>query len=134
MLEARLYRDTHLPDATLGSLVVGGQFFRTIERPWLDNAANVSCIPVGEYDCDFMARSGSGKYKNCWWLRSVPDRSGVLIHNGNLARHSRGCIILGLRRGWIGRDAAVLNSRSAMAALLDIVGPDPMRLIIEGEK
>lgn len=131
MTKATLYRDMFLPEATLGSLMVGGIWFRTIERPWLNNCSNVSCIPEGVYRADYVERSGSGKYRKVWWLRAVPGRSGVLVHSGNLASHSRGCIILGSRRGFLRGQPAVLGSKTAMAALYDLVGPNGLRIEIQ---
>lgn len=131
MIKVRMYRDVFLPEATLGSFLVGGQWFRTIERPWADNTPNVSCIPEGIYRADYVERSGSGKYRKVWWLREVPGRAGVLVHHGNLAAHSRGCIILGVRRGFLRGQPAVLNSKSALAALYALVGPNPFEIEIQ---
>lgn len=122
-MKAILFRDVLLPEATLGSLLIAGRWFRTLERPWQDNQPNVSCIPAGEYECHFVERSASGKFRNVWWIRNVPERSGILFHSGNTVSASRGCPLLGLRRGWIAGMPAVLNSRSGMAELLRVVGP-----------
>ncbi len=114
------YRQTK--DYTLGWLVVKGEVFYTIERPWLNNKQNVSCIPTGDYKFKFLAKSGSGKYRNVYHVTGVTGRSGVLIHNGNLVSHSRGCIIIGSRLGTLGGKTAVLGSRSALRRLVKQVG------------
>lgn len=117
-------RDTH----TLGVFVVGGQKFYTIERPWLDNRRNISCIPTGTYWVDYLPRSASGKYKKCYHVKSVPNRGGILIHNGNLVRHSKGCIIFGLKPGNLGGQRAVLSSRTALRKLRQIIGEERFTL------
>ena len=113
-------------------MVAGEQLLYTIERPWLDNARNISCIPEGEYLVNFMARSASGKYRNVWHLQNVPGRGGILIHNGNLVAHSRGCLILGSKPGTLGGNPAVLGSRPALRKLQSIVGRESFKLHIIG--
>jgi hypothetical protein len=48
----------------------------------------------------------------------VPNRSDILFHAGNTKNDTRGCILLGLMFGTLGTQAAILSSRSAMAAFL----------------
>lgn len=107
-----------------------GNVLYTIERPWLDNRTNISCIPPGEYLTTFMKRSSSGKYRDVWHVQSVPGRSGILIHNGNLVRHSRGCLILGSSKGSLGGKPAVLGSRTALRNLQNEMGQEPFLLEI----
>lgn len=132
MIEAFLIRDVRSPRHTLGVFIVNGQRFSTIERTWLNNKRNTSCIPSGRYLCKFMKRSASGKYKNCYHVQSVQDRSGILIHNGNLASHSKGCIILGIKRGFLNGKRAVLASKSAMSKLARITKKKDFYLTITG--
>ena len=115
--EYELIRDEYRETCTLGSLTVNDAVFETLEPPWKDNRQNLSCIPEGRYLCRFLKRSASGKYKNCFHVTKVPDRVGILIHNGNLPTHTLGCIILGSRRGWLANKRAVIASRAAMARL-----------------
>lgn len=112
-----LVRTKYTDSCTLGVLIVGGCMFHTIEPPWRNNRRNVSCIPTGQYLCTYLPRSASGKYRKVYHIRNVNNRSGVLIHNGNLARHSRGCVILGLKKGRLGGLFAVLRSRMALTKL-----------------
>jgi basic membrane lipoprotein Med (substrate-binding protein (PBP1-ABC) superfamily) len=115
---------------TLGVLVVGDTKFYIIERPWLNNQRNISCIPSGTYQVDYLARSASGKYKKCYHVRNVPNRGGILIHNGNLVKHSKGCLINGKRAGFIAGARAVLSSRTAMRELHKLIGPNSFTLEI----
>lgn len=115
--EFELVRDEYRDSCTLGKLTINDHSFETLEPPWKNNQRNVSCIPEGRYLCKFLERSASGKYKECFHIQGVPDRVGILIHNGNLPTHTLGCVILGSRRGWLANKRAVLASRTAMAQL-----------------
>lgn len=111
--QAVLMRYAYLETCTLGLLFVGQEMFHILEPPWLNNAPNASCIPKGTYPLQFLKQSGSGKYSNVYWVRNVPGRSGILIHNGNTVDHSLGCMIIGMRKGTLGGQKAVLNSVTA---------------------
>jgi hypothetical protein len=99
---------------TIGIMIAGSSIYWTLEPPWRNNRRNVSCIPKGEYDCVYLPRSASGKYRNVYHVTGVQGRSGILIHNGNLPNHTLGCILLGKRTGKLSGSTAVLNSRTAM--------------------
>lgn len=131
-MEAYLVRDIRNANYTLGVFIINGNQFATIERAWLENKRNESCIPQGRYLCKFLPRSASGKYKNCYHLQNVKDRSGILIHNGNLASHSKGCIILGSRRGFLNGKRAVLSSKTAMTKLASITKRKDFYLTVTG--
>ena len=133
-MEAVLYRHKLTSMYTIGKLVYGDTIHATIERPWLGNAANISCIPSGSYTCKFIKRSASGKYRNVYHIIGVPGRSGILIHAGNLVRHSRGCVILGTRHGKLVNRQAVLNSRSAVKSLADHFKGEDFILHVIGER
>lgn len=116
---------------TFGRLLgdtVGRSVLYTIERPWLDNQPNISCIPVGSYDCAW-----------CWsrkllrWtylLADVPDRAGIRIHSANLSSQLNGCIAVGERRGWLDGRKAVLLSAPAVSSLATSLDYKPFRLEI----
>lgn len=124
---------TYYPGHTFGTLVIGGETFHTIERPWLDNQRNVSCVPAGSYRAIFLPRSASGKYRRVWHLKPVDDRTGILVHNGNLVRHTKGCLILGNSKGTLAGQPAVLSSKPAMRRLLNLIGQNEFNLEIIGE-
>jgi len=122
---------TYTNNATLGVLrLPSGAELRTIERPWLDNAANVSCYPPGIYYCAWLERSGSGKYKRVWHVQNVPGRSGILFHAGNLVRHSLGCTLVGIRHGTLGGLPAVLSSGEGLNIMRAELGGRDFILII----
>jgi hypothetical protein len=129
---AFLIRDYVGKDCVMGTLYLDGEVFQTLEPPWKDNARNVSCIPSEVYQCDFMPRSSSGKYRNVYHVKRVQGRSGILIHNGNVVNHTKGCLILGTKRGQLYNQKAVLNSRTAMNKLARILKKQPFNLLILG--
>jgi hypothetical protein len=116
------------------TLIAKGEEFHLIERPWLDNQTNISCIPAGEYHCTFLERSASGKYKNIYHIQNVPGRIGVLIHNGNLAIQSKACPLIGKRRGRLAGKPAVLNSLTALYEFVELMEREDFILKIIGEQ
>ena len=117
MKTAYLYRYQKTDTLTRGYLFIDTIWLHTLERPWQNNEINVSCIPSGEYYVDFLKKSASGKYRNVFHVINVPGRSGVLIHNGNIVDHTKGCILVGTKPGILVNQPAVLGSRSAMRQL-----------------
>lgn len=61
----------------------------TLERPWLDNAVGLSCIPPGTYQ---VIQNSELKP---WRLQNVPGRTLIDIHAGNTIADIEGCIALG---------------------------------------
>ena len=101
----------------------GNFLCNTIERPWLDNAPMVSCIPDGTYPCEPHIKSNNGQ--DVWILDGVPNRTGVLIHTGNTDGDSEGCILVGLQANAEG----VLESQLALQKLKSVL-PSNFTLII----
>lgn len=84
-----------------------GQFLcYTCELPWRNNQHSISCIPVGTYS---VSHYNSPNHPNTWEL-IVPNRSNILIHNGNTENDSQGCILVGNAIGIVNGLPAVLNS------------------------
>ena len=112
---------------TLGMLFAGGRSFYTIEPPWLYNAFRISCIPTGKYIC---IRRKSPRFGWRYWLQDTDPRTYVMIHPGNIAKHTQGCILLGARKGWLGGRRAVLMSRYAVREFEEHLGRRPFELEI----
>lgn len=127
-----LIRDKCSKKATQGILIARGKMFYTLENPWLDNKRNVSCFPSGAYNTNFLKRSASGRYRNVYHVTAVPKRSGILIHAGNITKHTKGCLLVGKKRGTLAGQPAILNSRSAIRKLFKTMGPNPFKLIVIG--
>lgn len=81
-------------ECTIGRILIDEEpFGYTIERPWLNNQAFVSCIPANSYR---MVRYNSPSYgPDTWMVGAVPDRTYILVHVANVAINVQGCIGLG---------------------------------------
>lgn len=123
MKKFKLYRLASLPTHTEGVLVgEKGIICQTMERPWLNNERNVSCIPAGEYTATVNMSNRFGKELPL--ILGVAGRSGIRIHAGNRVGDSTGCILPGLRWGTLGSERAVLSSRDAMDLIFDALDGD----------
>lgn len=115
--------------ATLGIMYLNGEeICRTLENPWLNNHPFISCVPKHNY---LVKSYSSAKYPDVWELQDVNDRSKILIHVGNRAEHTEGCILVGLNWGFLGDDLAVLNSRKALDKLREVLNNEFLLKIIE---
>jgi hypothetical protein len=110
---------------------------KTLECPWRDNQKNISCIPSGIYTTTIKY---SPKFGSVYWITNVPNRSGILIHSGNLAgdvskgykTHVNGCILLGREHGYLGDQRAILNSRVTVSSFKSIMANQTFQLQILG--
>jgi len=113
-----LLRTDTSDQGTFGILVFGDEFVYTGELPWRENKPNLSCIPEGRYT---MRLRVSPRYGRVFEIGDVPDRSYILLHQGNFCGDTslgyrtnvRGCVLLGIKRGSLGGQKAVLSSRMA---------------------
>jgi hypothetical protein len=108
---------TYFPDGTNGTLVCEGRFLcSTIELPWKQNEARVSCIPEGKY---FIRKRYSAKFKWHMEVVDVKNRSLILFHPANNAlRELNGCIAPVTKLSGPGLG---LMSRKAFSKLKDLV-------------
>ena len=90
MMELHLQRSYHAM-GTNGILSFNSQpLCYTIELPWRNNLRMQSCIPEGRYQLVFRY---SVRHKVHLQLKSVPDRTLILIHKANNAsKELKGCI------------------------------------------
>ena len=112
-MQLQLTRFAHYPDRTIGLMELGGRHWYTVERPWLDNAPNISCIPTGEYTMQKVTSPRFGP--DTWEVMDVPGRTHILIHSANWAKQLEGCIAPG--RGLFANLDGVTNSRNALGEL-----------------
>ena len=98
----------------------------TLERPWIGNKRNISCIPEGKYECVLHTSYSKNKIldNKVFKLVNVPNRDNILIHIGNWVTDSQGCILVGIYVS----DNMVCNSTAAMKKLLQRL---PEKFIIE---
>lgn len=139
MNSAVLVRDLGNDQGTLGALYINyKKFCYSIELPDRNNQANYSRIPAGTYKCVWHK---SPRFGWCYLITGVARRSFILIHAANWAGDSKqgyrcnlhGCIGLGMRKGHLAGQKAVLASRLAINKFNRVMGKQPFMLTIVGE-
>ena len=115
-----LIRLVYTDKGTPGVLKLNGEFVcYTLERPWLNNEQNVSCIPEGNYKGRFQA---SGSFPDMrMYFQDIPDRSSVMFHWGNYVHNSKGCPLLGESVNTSG-DMFIANTKSTVLKVEQLVG------------
>ncbi|MDH5573263.1 MAG: DUF5675 family protein [Gammaproteobacteria bacterium] len=140
MREANIYRYQPSDQGTRGILVASGFFCHTLELPWRNNQQNISCIPAGEYECLFVkTRRVIGGMRELYWLKSVPERTGVLKHAGTFAgdkskgyrSHVLGCLLLGYSIGTLENQQAIFQTRRCVREYIEHFQRNPIKLIIQ---
>lgn len=102
---------------TFGVLMDGViPFAVTLERQWLNNRHNKSCIPNGLYTCK---RVQSPRFGDTFEVTGVEGRTHILFHKGNLDEHSRGCVIIAEEFGILNGEPAVLSSGRGYGEFMD---------------
>ena len=88
----------------------------SLERGWLDNKSNISCVPKGTYTV-VLEYSNHFK-KELWELKGVPGRSECKFHEANYWYQLQGCIALGQRLLDLDSDGYydISNSRPTMVS------------------
>ena len=134
MINLLLIRDTFSKESTIGELFLNGErICDTLENPWVDNQRNISCIPEGVYKVRLRLPRESGTREYIHLLvKDVPNRDWILLHRGNTAKDTSGCILVG-----IGTEQDVVhNSTLAMDLLIKEVihlGGENINLIIKNK-
>lgn len=132
-----LFRIEQSVQGTLGILSTNNFWCYTLEPNWYNNIRQYSCIPKGSYDTIIRV---SPKYGKIYWVTKVNGRSWILIHSGNYGgdsrkgykTHTMGCILLGKKKGWLGGQRAVLNSRITINRFYKLMGNEPFKLNVIG--
>jgi hypothetical protein len=102
-------------DSVIGTIAVNFiPIGYTLELPWQNNQRYISHIPVGDYEAQIY---DSSKFGEVLKLLNVPNRSDVLIHQGNYSRDTQGCILPGKK---LGKDS-VQQSRNAMREIINYI-------------
>lgn len=135
-MKLTLERDTFGNGCTLGVLSVDGERFCNTLEPALGRSdyggkyGRGACIPPGTYSIDFHY---SAKFKRYMMtLCGVPHRSGILIHSGNTAQDTVGCILVGKLDSY-----SLSYSRKNFDALYDkvlsVIGKEPVIITIKNK-
>jgi hypothetical protein len=124
MMLLTLNRFCHAPDGAgvFGTLTIDSapeKRWFTVERPWRNNEAYVSCIPLGLYRLRHGTFQRGGGYPDLE-LVEVPGRSAIEIHAANFARELNGCIAVG--KGLNLSRWMITESRKALRELLAVIG------------
>jgi len=90
-------------------------FALTLERPWLNNANDISCIPAGKYTCE---RFHSETHPNTFQITNVKGRTGILFHTGNLVSASAGCVLVGEQYELYKGQPAILSSKKGFSEFM----------------
>ena len=120
-----LEREGSSPWGTFGTLMLDdGWACKTLEPRWLGNRRGKSCIPAGTYkltmrDSPMVNRTTSGRFLRGWEVTNVLGRTHIMIHPGNWARNSDGCILVGRNHTIINGEPGVTSSQDAFAALME---------------
>lgn len=135
-MKLTLERDTFSSLGTLGVLFVDGERFCNTLEPCVGITKKYgkygrgACISPGTYSIDLHY---SPKFKRYMLtLCSVPLRSGILIHSGNIVEHTEGCILVGELRS-----AHLVDSRITLDSLFDkvlsVVAKEPITITIKNK-
>lgn len=126
MFTVKIFRDTFFDQqASLGTCYVyndkGDLVFKSesLERGWVNNQNQISCIPTGTYP---LKLEYSDRFrKKLWEIYDVPNRSECKFHSANYWFELNGCIALGKQRKHIDGDAVmdITSSRDTMKLFHD---------------
>lgn len=107
------------PDYTIGRMSIDGKYFcdtleDTVRKPGV-KIPGKTAIPAGKYKIKLTESLRFGKLMPR--LENVPGFTGVLIHSGNTAEDTEGCILVGKNRV----KGKVLDSRETFARLFRLL-------------
>jgi len=137
-MDVKLNRIAHNDKQTIGTLRTSDFSCRTIELPPLENKRRVSRIPAGKYSLQKLTGDqlqwSRFDYPH-FWVKDVPNRSGIKIHIANYFFQLAGCIAVGGAFSHINDDGYldVTDSKKTLDRLLDTL-PNISNLTIVNEK
>jgi hypothetical protein len=139
-MRLELNRWAYSPKGTFGTMrLSNGQEFYTIERPWMNNAPGLSCVPEGRYELHYRQTSTSipdSWNGHSWYLVGETvglgdddkPRSRCCIHIANTMEDVKGCIGMGTALGsW-----QVSHSRKALIEFMPMAASASSLLIYRG--
>jgi len=133
-MNLRLQRSPSSDNETLGQLFAitenesTSYTCLTLELPDLFNQHSISCIPAGIYDVTKRRSLTHGMH---FHILNVPNRDMILIHSGNFASQTKGCILVGQHAIDLNFDGApdITHSKKTLSDLYKIM-PDSFTLEI----
>ena len=121
---------------TLCKLFIDGKFHcYTLEDTWRPfKIKHATRIPAGTYKIDFRTE---GKFydrysnhrnqkirelhKGMLWIKDVPNYQYILIHIGNYARDTSGCLLVGKNYSFNGKERMITQSTNTYLRLYEVV-------------
>jgi hypothetical protein len=130
MPKVTIKRNTDDGVQSLGTLSTDNFTCFTLERPWKNNASNISCIPKGTYECRYTWSLKFLKYT--YEIMNVPGRTGIRIHSANFYSELLGCISLGSGYSDINGDSKkdIINSRATILKFEELLMRQPFTILI----
>lgn len=113
--QATLVRQTSTPQGTPGHYVSDSGFSAfSIEKPYVNDENNISCINPGTYLCQWLY---SPKHNcNVYHVKTNDNRIAVEIHSANVQEQLQGCIALGAT-------SAIFTANSIMPGMPSVDSP-----------
>jgi hypothetical protein len=129
MNQVVLRRTLSAKDGTFGLISFDKLKWYTVERPWVDNKNNESCIPIGSYVCKWTLSPRLKKY--AYEVLGVPKRAGIRIHSANFAHQVLGCIALGKTLTIIDGQRGVFSSVTAIREFNEALNKQDFQLEVK---
>lgn len=103
---------------------------KTLELPWKENTSKISCIPKGEYLCQYTFSNHMNKFT--YEVLNVPERAGIRVHSANKFSQLLGCLALGSALKDINLDGQqdVIHSGETILKFEETMQHDPFILVI----
>ncbi len=120
-----LERQEFSKDWIIGSFYYDGEFIcYSLERPYLDNAPNISCVPEGEYELKYHRYKGKLDTfaligETVSHFPSDKQRNLILIHPANKVHELQGCIATGTTK--LSGEGRMVKSLDAHKKLMNII-------------
>ena len=127
MKTVKLIRTVQTETETIGVFFTDGFQCMTLERPWLNNQPDKSCIPEGTY---VVKRDLTGKQRY-YAVTDVPGRTYIEIHNVRFVTGLLGCIALAEAIGLVDGRLSAIDSEFACDRFLQFMGDETFALVIE---
>lgn len=96
---------------------------KTLEPSWKDNEKGLSCIPSGMYNVEIRE---SPKFGWTPIIKGITNRDLILIHKGNYAKDTKGCVLVGSDFGDINKDGEMdlIGSKIVFDQILQLLSRD----------
>lgn len=121
-LELDLERFGEVHAATMGVLHVNSKFFSyTLERPWLNDRNDVSCIPTGLYKVKLTESARFKKILPQLLMPTDSKRTGIRMHSASYVHELEGCISCGYEYYLTQSKVVLTRSRDAINDLITLM-------------